>query len=325
MDIPSSFIGLCYHYIRRENDDPRFKRIMGLSVSEFIKHIDMLSASYDLLSLERVHEFFYGKEAQSSSRKGVFISFDDAVSDHYMAARILADRGIEATFFVPTCIITDNEPANPIILHYAFAAFGVSRFLTSYHNALEEERMMEDEYRVSYEKGRDDPWKVIDTVKGFFKHSFEPKVGRRILLHIYTNLILREIPEAFSLMHLSKKHIHDILSMGHAIGAHSHTHLSLGVSGFSEEDTKKEIIEPRRILEKEFGIPVKTMSYPFSSERDWPTQEWLTSRTNEYDLACNTRAQKNTRESSPYEIGRYTPKLRSGPEALDKALRDILN
>ena len=45
-----------------------------------------------------------------------------------------------------------------------------------------------------------------------------------------------------------------MIEMGHTIGVHTHTHISVAATKLSEDDFYNEIIFPKKYLEKEFNI-----------------------------------------------------------------------
>ena len=89
----------------------------------------MFFKNFEFITPKNTLDFSYGDYTINKNKIGLLITFDDGLSDHYIAAKILAKHGIKALFFLPTCIIEENLPANPIIIHYCIAKFGVSKFI----------------------------------------------------------------------------------------------------------------------------------------------------------------------------------------------------
>ena len=117
MNKNNGYVALCYHYIRSKKKEEPFRRILGNSVDEFYKHIKLLKSNYQVLSPSEVLNFSYDEFSLDGDKYGLLISFDDGLSDHYRAASILAENGIKAFFFIPTCMLIDWMPANPTIIH----------------------------------------------------------------------------------------------------------------------------------------------------------------------------------------------------------------
>ena len=77
-----------------------------------------------------------------------------------------------------------------------------------------------------------------------------------------------EFPNALKLMHLTKDQISEMIDMGHTIGTHSHSHISLGSSRLTKKEILSELIGPQKYLNDFFGIDSKFISYPFGDIRD---------------------------------------------------------
>ena len=70
--------------------------------------IKMLEEKFEMISLDDVLEFTNTKIFENNKHK-MLITFDDGLSDHYNAAKILNQFDIQATFFIPTCIMKEIE------------------------------------------------------------------------------------------------------------------------------------------------------------------------------------------------------------------------
>ncbi len=246
------------------------------------------------------------------------------MSDHYEVAKVLKENEIQGVFFIPTCILEDDKPANPIIIHYGLAIFGIERFLNEYKIILESNKIMKKQYEIKFEKGVDNVWKVIDQIKAMFIYNFDIITARKILLQIYDQLILSEYPNAMKIMHLTKDQIKKILEMGHSIGTHSHTHVSVGGSRLSNSDFNKEVILPKKILEKTFDTKIIAMSYPFGEEQDCLSTAKLIENTKEIQLAFTIKSVLNTQTISPLELGRYQSTSTDNAEKLKNTLKEII-
>lgn len=319
----TGYLSLCYHYIRPDRAVDPVPDIMCTRIDEFRRQLEMLKRRFRLMPLKEAEEFSYGDFVPEGDRHGMLLTFDDGLSDHLTAARILAEEGIRETFFLPTAIL-EGFPATPPVMNYILAIHRIGGFLAAYRNALEEEGLSREEYDISYEKGKDNPWEKIKEIKSFFKYKIPYASARRIILSMYRNVLFKENPQALEMMHLTKKGIREILSMGDEIGAHSHTHVSVGAQDLSREDFQKEIIEPKYLLEWEFGVPVYAYSYPFGAEKDCLEAGMLFKRAGDYRLAYNTNKILNTRDTSPYELGRYMPRAEDTSAGLENILERII-
>lgn len=301
----NGYLALCYHYIRSARSHKQFPRILGNTASEFHKHIRMLKSQYAVISLDDAYKFSYENFFFKNGKYGVLITFDDGLSDHYLAAGILAEYGISGVFFIPTCILKDRLPANPMIIHYCLAIYGIERFLKVYRETLEEHKFNMKKYDVKFKRGKDNPRKAIPIIKSIFKYRLEKNAARSVLLYIYKNLFCKDYPGALKIMHLTAKQVRNMLNMGHAIGVHSHSHISVAATELPEKDFREEIIEPKRYLERIFHVPINAMSYPFGEKRDCLSSGILIRKTREYRLAFTIEKIVNTKDTLPLELGRY--------------------
>jgi len=316
------FLSLCYHYIRPDNDDP-FPRLMGTKITEFKNQIKMLKEKFEMISLDDVLEFINTKIFENNKHK-MLLTFDDGLSEHYNAAKILKQFDIKATFFIPTCILKERLPANPMIIHYVIAKYGIEKFLEEFRYALKKLGLEIEKYDITYVREDDDVWKKIAEIKYNFKYKLGYKISREILLHIYQNSLLIEYPNILEIIHLNNEQIHEMLEMGHTIGVHTHTHISVAATSLSKKDFYKEMIFPKKYFETEFNIPINSFSYPFGEKKDCLSSIKLLKKTNEYKLAFTVEEIVNFQNSSPLELGRYEPNSNDDVITLKNILYEII-
>lgn len=322
--INSSYVGLCYHYVRQSKQIDPFPRILGTNVNEFQNHLTMLQKNYQIISLEDAMNLSYGHSILSEKRPGVLITFDDGLSDHFTAAKILSELNISATFFIPTCILQEKLPANPMIIHYTIAVFGIDKFLKEFRAALENNNLDNKLFDISYSKDIDDVWNIISKIKSTFKYKLGFYNSRKILLDIYRNLFCAQYKNPLDIIHLTENQIKKMLQMGHYIGTHTHSHISVAASELSQDDFIKEIVHPKNYLEQKFNTEVYSFSYPFGGKDDCLSSSELIKKTNEYKLAFTVEEILNTKNTSPYELGRYQPTSNDTSLKLNNIIKEII-
>ncbi len=320
----NAFLSLCYHYIRPKKEFDLFPRLLGINIQEFQCHLDMLQENYEILEINDILNFFKKKGQINLQKIGMLLTFDDGLSDHYEAAKILYQNNIRGIFFIPTCIVDEKLPANPIIIHYVMEKFGISTFINEFNRAKNNYNLPKGDFDLNFNPG-DDIWKIISKIKTIFKYKLDYSLSRQILLQIYENLFLPKFPNAMEIMHLTKDQISEMIQMGHSIGTHSHTHISLHGQNYSKHIFEKEILYPKNYLDSNFGISVSSMSYPFGQSQDCFSSNDLKHLTNDYELCFTVNDILNTSNISPLEIGRYLPLSSDTASILDKKLRSIVS
>lgn len=319
----NSFLTLCYHYVREKNN--QFPRILGTEIENFEDNIRMLEKNYQILDLNDVINFMYNKQNFSHSKTGMLITFDDGLSDHYESAKILTEHDINATFFIPTCIIEERLPANPTIIHYCIAKYGITKFLEFFDYSLQKFTITNNQLKIIFNKGKDDPFETIKDIKNIFKYKLDYISSRKILIDIYNNSLLKDTPNIFELMYLNEHKIKSMIAMGHSFGVHTHSHISVGSSKLSDLEKYTEFLNPKKILEKKFHISVDSFSYPFGGTRDCMTEEKLSAYLKEYKLIFTVDEILNTKNTSAYELGRYQPNSTDTTSILKEKLLKIEN
>ena len=298
-------MGLCYHYLRLNKQSDPFPRILGTNIDEFQNHLSMLQKNYQLISLEDASNLSYGGISFHKKNLGILITFDDGLADHYTAAKILSELNISAIFFIPTCILEEKLPANPTIIHYTIAIFGIEKFLKEFREILVNNKLDKKLFDIQYSKDKDNVLDIISKIKSTFKYKLGYYDSRKILLDIYKNLFSSEYKNMLSTIHLTESQIREMLEMGHHVGTHTYSHISVAATELNSDDFIKEIISPKNYLEQKFNTKVNSFSYPFGGKNDCLSSSELIKKTSEYNLAFTVEEILNTRNTSPYQLGRY--------------------
>lgn len=319
------YLSLCYHYIRPEKKYDRFPRILGNSIDEFRSHIEIVKNNYSIISPDEARNFSCSDFSFGNGRRNILFTFDDGLSDHYKAAEILSEYGIKAFFFVPTCIFADHLPAGSIIIHYILAKYGITKFLETYREALEEFSLDFNTYNLRYDRGIDDVWDAIAKIKEMINHCLEYADSRKVTTYLYKNLLLRDFPDALAIMHLTKEQIVEMVKMGHSIGAHSKTHISLASRGLTSQIVIDELHQPKKDLESLFNIDLCAIGYPFGEKRDCVSVAQFLSKTKEYELGFTVEPKINFKSTASLDLGRYKITSKDNAEIFSDTLRRLID
>lgn len=318
----NSFTGIAYHYIREKND--LFPRIIGNKIEDFEKQIVYLKNKFNIIEPNEVIDF-YQNNKKFPNKKNILITFDDGLAEHNIASKILDENGIKGLFFIPSCIVHEKEPANPMLIHYLIAKYGIKDFLFFVREFSNENDKKVSDFTRRMENEKLSSWEKISEIKKFFKYKINIYVSRKLLLDIFNNTFLKEYPNAMEIIHLTDKQIIDMVKRKHVFGTHSHSHISLGVGKLSNDEFDKEMIQPKNILEKIFNIKINSFSFPYGEKQDCITSYELLKKTNQYILGYTIQSKLNSLKSSPLLLGRYMPTGDETIEKLEKNLRKIFN
>ena len=112
---------------------------------------------------------------------------------------------------------------------------------------------------------------------------------------------------------MDKSQIRQWLAAGHEIGSHSMTHPFL--SRIPIAQAREEISASKKILEDQFGTPIRHFCYPYG---DWNRALADEVKAAGYATACTTEFGVNLPSDSPFSLKRLTARYRS------RTLRNLL-
>ena len=177
---------------------------------------------------------------------------------------------------------------------------------------------------LAFNKKNDDQWETIKKIKLIFKYKLGHINARKIAIYIYENLLLPKYPDILNIMHLTENQIKEMLEMGHSIGVHTRSHVSVASSNLSLSDFNKEVVYPKKFLEKTFDTEIIAFAYPFGEKEDCLESKKLLERTNEYQMAFTVEKIVNKIDTSTFELGRYSPMSTDDSFNLHRILKNII-
>lgn len=304
-DPKTSYLSLCYHYLRQGADRDPFPRIRGTSWEGFAEHLTMLRERCNMVSFSDVLRFHEQGVPLPGGKPNILLTFDDGLAEHARAAEILSEQDIRAIFFIPSCLITERIPINAAVIHYTLARYGIAAFLEGFREALSANNLDSEKYLVRFREGADKALEKIAEIKTVFKYRLPHGDSQKTILHMYNSMLLKEYPDMFSRIHLTLEQMKRIVSLGHDIGAHTHTHVSIGSANLSDGSFQKEVVESQKILEDALGISVESISYPFGEKKDYDSTEEMVRKLGLSRAGFIAEPGLNTKETSPFRIARY--------------------
>jgi peptidoglycan/xylan/chitin deacetylase (PgdA/CDA1 family) len=286
---------VAYHYISRIDE---FERIWGHSFELFKRHLDYYCRNFKIISADELVEY---REKRKTSTNLLIISFDDGLVEHYVQIKgLLEKNNIKGLFSIPTCILR-NEPANPQIIHFGMAYYGIRQF---YDFIIKVTKKVDKNILSIFPANPEnlDLFVLYRKIKEIFRKYIDTNKSRYILLNIYNEYIKKDFPNFMEIVYMTPEQIKDLKASGHVISLHTDTHPA--VSGlFSESNmVENEIIKPRVELESHLGAEVEYFTYPFGQPGDIMGNTSVL-KSWKFRYFFTTFFEKNV--FNPFMVGRY--------------------
>lgn len=257
-----------YHYVR-ELPHTRYPRIKGLRTSLFREQLLFLKKHYNFVRARDLIVAIY--EDQPLPKNAVWLTFDDAYSDHYMNVfPILDEFGIEGAFFPPAKAIMNHEVLDVNKIHFILASVrDMDGLLKDVYHLLDEYRAeyglesTEAYYQKLAQSNRFDPAEVI-----FVKRLLQVELPEAARRHITNALFCKYVTEdeaAFSQeLYVNEDQLKCMLRHGMYIGSHGYDHYWL--DSLSLERQTEEIDLSMDFL-RGLGVDMDTwiMAYPYGA------------------------------------------------------------
>jgi peptidoglycan/xylan/chitin deacetylase (PgdA/CDA1 family) len=254
---------LMYHRVAHPEAD-----LWSLAVTptHFADHVDALSALYDVVPLRRALEPAFGG-------KRVVITFDDGYADNLDAARLLADRGVPATFFLTVGQLGTGQEfwwdhLGRILLTTGKLPETIALEVGGEQLTLE---LGPDAILTREEAAQRSGWRAWQAPSTTREHAYVELYRRlRPLEHSERARVLVDLAERAGLARadrprmraLTVEEVAELSALnGMEIGAHTMTHPQLAL--LSPDRQHEEILGSRRALEEIVGSQVETFAYPY--------------------------------------------------------------
>jgi peptidoglycan/xylan/chitin deacetylase (PgdA/CDA1 family) len=243
-----SLLVLNYHRIGSLDGFLLEDGLVSATPEDFRSQVLFLRDHFDLPPLESV--LATAEQGFHFPRPTALITFDDGYRDNFeLALPILKEAGVPAVFFICPRFVQKNPlpywdhvayvfktmPARSLTLDYPFP-FAAN---------LDEEPARAAAVRLLVALGAYP--QPVDEAR-LFEH-LEERSGTRVPLVLRSGLFM------------SWDEVRQMAAAGMAIGSHTLTHPILAF--LSEAELRQEMIESRKVLEKEVGQPVQTIAYPY--------------------------------------------------------------
>lgn len=282
---------LMYHSVM---EDPlRHENLLGRIVHSravFREQMELLARRYSPTSLDEVGRFVRG-ECELPSHT-VVVTFDDGYTDNYeVAAPILNEVGIPATFYVTVDCVERRRLPWPSRLRFAFQATKKRSWTDSSakswplsSNAQQEDALL---------RSCDECCKLAGASQSEYVASIENELDARAPI------------ESGALM-MNYGQVRGLVRQGHIVGSHTMTHPNM--AQINALELNRELTESKSILERELKATVAHFSYPCPAlSPHWTEQTVSASQDAGYRVAVTTDGGLARKGDDPLKLKRTRP------------------
>lgn len=213
---------------------------------QFARICDWVKSAFNVLPLPKAIEAL---KAGTLPERAAAITFDDGYADNlHVAAPILKERGLSATFFIATGFLGGGRMWNDDIYDACRLWPGATLDMTPW---LPQVPLLQLGQPADYEKRRHAAQTVTGQVK-YLPHADRQRICRAIADHC-------GLPSRSGLM-MTPEEVRALRDTGMVIGAHTRTHPIL--AGLNAAEAEEEIAGSKQDLEQLLGEPVDIFAYP---------------------------------------------------------------
>jgi peptidoglycan/xylan/chitin deacetylase (PgdA/CDA1 family) len=282
---------LMYHSVME--DPRRHDDLLGGIIHSrdvFRGQMELLARRYHPASLDQVRQFVRG-EGELPCRT-VVVTFDDGYADNYeIAAPVLNEVGVPATFYVTVECVEQARLPWPARLRFAFHATKKGSWADSSGKAWPLSSRVERE--KAYLLSCDECCKLAGTAQEKYVACLEGQLDTRVPV------------ESGALM-MNYDQIRALVGQRHIVGSHTMTHPNM--AHVSLPDACREMIESKQRLEQQLKASVAHFSYPCPAlSPHWTEQTVAASRDAGYLTAVTTDGGLARRGDNSLRLKRIRP------------------
>jgi peptidoglycan/xylan/chitin deacetylase (PgdA/CDA1 family) len=288
---PASAVILAYHSIVEEPKET--EQILGLSASRktFEAHMRILAEQFSPVTVAEVAEF--AENGRKLPPRAVAVTFDDGFADNFtVAVPVLARYGIPATFYIFVNAVAAGTLPWYCRVRFAFSTTRKKEWQLSGSN-----RTYSLESPANRKAALTAAWEACAGKTGDDQLAAVTQIER--------SLNVESVNGEHGFM-MTWSQVQELRKAGHTVGAHTMSHPN--VAHVSETEARFEIVESKKRLEQELGVPVEHFSYPHPAlNPQWSRQTLEITREAGFKSAVLTTCGPIRRGDDPLALKRiYT-------------------
>lgn len=292
---------MMYHYIR---DLPTpFPRNKAMLLSDFRRQVKLLSARYEMATLESALAFLRG--AYVPRRDLCLLTFDDGLREHYKdVTPLLAEAGIQGVFFPITECLEKGNVASVHMNHFLMASIDFETYETAFMEKLQEvapgNNASEEDHSAIAQ--RTYIWDTSEVAS--FKYLFNFTLSNDIRDRVVKTIFMEQFPDesAFSMMlYLNWEEARQMQDAGMIIGGHSHRHRPL--SSLGDEELAQDLTTCQRLLKERLQPqPLWPFCYPYGKRSSYTDTAVRQLKRMEFACSFSTESGLNESGTNAYKI-----------------------
>jgi len=259
---------LNYHRIGDPDNTPYDPGVFSATPDELDAQIAFLKKQTRLVTLNDVMEAADNRAPLHGPC--ALITFDDGYLDNYgLAFPVLRSHGVQGVFFLPTSYVGTGKLPWWDAIAYVVKHSIPRHFALSYPS------------RAEFDLNKEPLEDILRRILAMYK---QPGVRGEALIADLERACRAQLPREDALRcFLNWDEARRMLREGMAFGAHTHRHELL--SKLPVDDQYFEVVESRRILEQNLGVPVQALAYPVGSRTSFSSDTVAMLKRADYRVA----------------------------------------
>lgn len=229
-----SVTSFMFHDIRNNENEKfnnRYKLKPFLTVNEFKKQLDFITANYKVINTS---EILYVKDTE----KCAVLTFDDGLNDHYQILSIIKEYKIRCSFFIPVGLIIDNVVMKAHKIQFFLSVVDEKKLIKEILRYVDDK----DIFNIySKSKFKDNWWSPEMVFITNFLRYYDQEISDFITDKLFNKYVSSDEKSFSNEFYLNEKQIKEMIDNGMEFGGHGYYSNDLESLTLSEQqiDIKK--------------------------------------------------------------------------------------